>query len=386
MNVAPADTAVLQTDALAVAPDLDGGTARAAASQPHFRVRYWPFLDGVRGLSVLLVIAVHIGMPFVPSGFFGLDMFFSLSGFLITLLLVEEWRQTGTISLRDFYLRRALRLLPALVSVVVVTVAWTAVAAPQMFADAARTAATALLYVTNFAWAYNFIGQGPLTHTWSLAVEEQFYLVWPFLLIALLRTPWSHRVRVVAVLTTACAAIALRVTWAHATQFSMRSYVGIDTRADSLLFGCAAALIIAWNVLADRPLLRHIVRAGAVVAIVFIASMVATAQTLPTYIDFDIAAVGFAVAWILFSLFYAPIGILRIVLSWPPLVWLGRRSYGIYLWHVPFVLLPLPLRVPNWFAAILSIGVAAISYAVLERPFLRMKRRRSVVAQHEVAA
>ena len=348
-----------------------------------FGLRYWPFLDGIRGLSVLAVIAVHTKLSFAPSGYFGVDIFFVLSGFLITLLLVEEWKQYGTIRLRDFYIRRALRLVPALVSVVAITTVWTAVAKPEKLEPVIRCAVAALTYITNWAWSYNWIELTPLTHTWSLALEEQFYLIWPFVLLLLLRQKWTNLARVVAVFIAIAAAIALRTGMVLWLGLSMRAYVGIDTRADSLLFGCAAALLVTWGLVPRRLVIEHVVRVGSVVAVVFLVYMIGTRHAAEPYVLYGIASVAVAVAWILFSFFYVPVRTMQLALSFPPLVWLGKRSYGIYLWHFPFVVLPLPLRVPPIFAAALSIGAAAISFAVIERPFLRMKRQRTVLAPHD---
>ena len=224
-------------------------TADPGALPGDGRFGYRPALDGLRGLAVLAVISFHAWHGLVPGGWLGVDVFFVLSGFLITWLLVQERLRTGGLALTRFYARRALRLLPALAVALpmAVLVAW-------MF-DPARLGATlsealsSLFYVSNWtaaARADNGLTTGLLTPTWSLSIEEQFYLVWPFLLAALL---WAggRRAALYATLVVA-GAIAI-----HRTTVTTLGHVslGTDTRADALLIGSALAL--AWSLGLVRP-------------------------------------------------------------------------------------------------------------------------------------
>jgi peptidoglycan/LPS O-acetylase OafA/YrhL len=143
-------------------PDADG-----------FRLGYRPALDGLRGVAALLVMSFHFQIPGWSGGFLGVDVFFVLSGFLITSLLLEEWQRSGTVCLRRFFLRRALRLFPALVLVLLVTAPFVSYRWPLV----------ALGYVANWALAFKFVTFGPISHVWSLSVEEQFYLIWPIVFL-----------------------------------------------------------------------------------------------------------------------------------------------------------------------------------------------------------
>jgi len=158
-----------------------------ASSQP-FRLGYRPALDGIRGAAVLAVMLFHFGAPFDQGGFLGVDAFFVLSGFLITALLIEEWSRTGGIAFRRFYTRRALRLLPALFAMLLLVTVVVALIAPRDVQEATwRGTVVTLLYAANWQKVFSSQSVGLLGHTWSLSIEEQFYVLWPPLLLLLLR-------------------------------------------------------------------------------------------------------------------------------------------------------------------------------------------------------
>ncbi|HLY66186.1 MAG TPA: acyltransferase, partial [Chloroflexota bacterium] len=166
---------------------------RDPSPQP-FHLGYRPALDGIRGAAVLAVMLFHFGAPFDQGGFLGVDAFFVLSGFLITSLLVEEWARNAGISFRGFYLRRALRLLPALLVMLLGAGAVAAtIAPPEMREGTWRGIAVTLLYVANWQKVFSDQSVGVLGHTWSLSIEEQFYILWPPLLCLLLRRRLSLR-------------------------------------------------------------------------------------------------------------------------------------------------------------------------------------------------
>ncbi|HMA47716.1 MAG TPA: acyltransferase, partial [Frankiaceae bacterium] len=224
-------------------------------------------LDGVRGLAVLAVLFFHAGMPWARGGFLGVDTFFVLSGYLITVLLLRESRETGGVSLRRFWARRARRLLPALLLVLAALVAYAttlpAEARPRLRGDALAT----LGYVAN----WRFVAQAedyfthtgppsPLRHTWSLGVEEQFYLLWPLLfLVALrLRRPRAAVVGLASLGTVASAVAMARMADGGASV--ARLYYGTDTRISSLLVGCLLAAVLG-RFPGERPLRRASARA-----------------------------------------------------------------------------------------------------------------------------
>ena len=292
---------------------------------------YRPALDGLRGVAVLLVIASHAGLPgFGFAGQVGVTMFFVLSGFLITALLLEEHEREGRISLPAFYWRRALRLLPALIIVIVcvgiVSRDW---AAPLW----------TMSYVGNWA---RVVGAdlGPLNHTWSLAIEEQFYILWPVALIAL--QPGVRTLLVAAGLSAF-----LRI----AIGDEARVFLGTDTRADALLIGCALAMspwrrVQGWTAV------------GAMGGLVVLG-------LIPSYTWLTLAAPLTAVL-ILYGLHGSRL------LSLRPLRWTGRVSYGLYLWHFPLLLV-----LPWWLAIPATFAVATASFYGVEHWFLQLKRPRS---------
>ena len=219
------------------------------APPPVFRLGYRPALDGLRAVAILLVIAYHDGL--LEGGFVGVDVFFALSGFLITSLLVEEWRERGTIQLGRFYARRALRLAPALSVFVFTVYAATHWLVPSMAgALEGRWALAALLYLTNILTAYG--GEYPLglvSICWSLAMEEQFYLLWPLLLRTALRARLSWRVLalLLGALVFACNVLRLGLARRGGEEAWLRIYFGPDTRADAILVGCLLAVLVAWR-------------------------------------------------------------------------------------------------------------------------------------------
>lgn len=300
------------------------GTVAAAAS---FGLTYRPDLDGLRAVAVALVILDHADWPIgVASGFSGVTAFFVLSGYLITSLLVAEQRSTGRIDLPAFYLRRALRLLPALGCVIAFVVVAGMAGVYEHWAEGVLAT---LAYVGNWAQGAG-ISTGPMAHTWSLAVEEHFYVLWPLALIVL-----SRRALAVAIV----ALIAGGFLWRFAAPYPW-SFYATPPHVPALLVGCAAAL---WG----RPLP---VWTGAPAIAVLVSTAVIA---VPLSGEAAIAAATV------------------IVLSRPntlvPLAAIGRRAYGLYLWDLPLAILLGPASVP------VTIVAAELSYRLVERPALRLK-------------
>jgi peptidoglycan/LPS O-acetylase OafA/YrhL len=346
-----------------------------------------PGLDGLRALAVLAVIAFHEQLTAFPGGFLGVDVFFVLSGYLITDLLVAQWNRHGGLRLGSFWARRARRLLPALATMLVVVTAATAVIEPGQLAALRPTLLAAVTYSSNWWQALHhqsyftlFGPPPPLQHLWSLAIEEQFYLIWPLLLIAMLRLCQSSRLRAgVAWLGAALSALATVLIYLPGADPS-RVYYGTDTHSSALLIGSALAL--SWPLRRLRALTPDRAR---VVDGLGLAGLALLGWAMGHYRGGDralypagllIAALG-AGAVVLAA---ASPGLVGWVLGLPPLRWLGVRSYGIYLWHWPVIALttaalaqsqarPGPLI---WAAeAALAVGLAAASWRWIEAPIIQ---------------
>jgi peptidoglycan/LPS O-acetylase OafA/YrhL len=318
-----------------------------------------PELDGLRALAVLPVIAFHFSyLKWVDGGYLGVDLFFVLSGFLITSLLLAEERRTGTVSLRDFYARRALRILPPLAACALLALAFVPSTTP-------RGALAAFFFAANMVDSRIL---GGLLHTWSIAVEEHFYFAWPLLFLAL----GARRGRFLA--WTILVVLAVRIV---VLSLKMDVYTPTYTRADSLAIGCYAALLLA-----HRPPVF-----GAWVAPAALAAIAACFLLVP-WMNFAMLSFGFT----LFALACA-VAILALlttrgwanrVLSSPPMQYVGRRSYGLYLYHMPVFLALERFRVdeePASMALVTVLRVAAtfavaeISYRTIEAWAARLKPR-----------
>jgi peptidoglycan/LPS O-acetylase OafA/YrhL len=357
--------------------------AHHAAPSPEtpqaFRLGQRPALDGMRAFAVLVVMAHHAHIPYFKGGNIGVDIFFVLSGFLITSLLLDEWNRTSDLSYRKFYARRALRLLPALVILLIVVESYALlILRGPRFWEIQKAIAAVLLYVSNWVSILNPGGLGPLSHAWSLSIEEQFYLFWPPVLHFLLRSGLRFR-RIVIVIVGLAVIVALHrsLMWTGPTS-EWRIYNGLDTRIDEILAGCALAAALAAGWLSARPL-RLLVRYTYLPAIGFMVFLVVKSLSPGTMYRVGWPAVELALVVILYRLVGWEQSFLHRVLELPPLVWIGRLSYGLYLWHFPVF-----EKIGGWKASgrvVIPISFAVtflvtiLSYYFVERPFLRLKSR-----------
>jgi peptidoglycan/LPS O-acetylase OafA/YrhL len=365
--------------------------------------RYVPALDGMRGLAVMAVLLYHAGVRWLPGGLLGVDAFFVLSGFLITGLLLDERRTSGRIALGSFWSRRAKRLLPALfvlLLLVSVQVARTGTAAQQ--ARYSGDAISALGYVANWRFAFSHQGYfnadapSPLLHLWSLGVEEQFYLLWPIIVVLLMRR--ALRARRLAVVSIIGALISAGWMALGASVFHIgadRLYYGTDTRAAALLIG--AALAAAHSLPRPAPASRFrlttraLISLGGAVGFAAMITVWATTDGQSRWLyrgGFLLFAI--AVAAVLAAVTAQPQAGLARLLSVRPLVALGRISYGAYLFHWPLFLLLDHKRTAMSGANLLlarlaaTITIATVSYLLLEQPIrqgrLRLPRPRLTLA------
>lgn len=355
----------------------------APASSFNFSLGYRPELDGVRGISILLVLGLHFTPALLPGGYFGVDIFFVLSGFLITSLLLEEWSHHHSISLKHFYVRRALRLGPALLAYLLLLGAYAFVFlkkenAREIYLGIALT----LSYVSNWVIALKpDFPAGILAITWSLAVEEQFYLVWP-LILSLLLSFKSRRHWILIALVLGIISIALNRTLLWEAGASVRRlYYATDTHADGLLMGCLVGCLVSWNLLPKSRWLEVFMKCVALASVLFIVFLVLTTKhdnPLLYVGGLSFAALGIAVS--LLTLVSWPAGLAAAVLRFKPLTWVGRISYGLYLWHWPVRGLVFGKAAQaSWkqivVAVVLSFAITSFSFYLIERPFLRWKKR-----------
>lgn len=363
-----------------------------------FTLGHRPVLDGIRALAVLLVLIHHVefiqtGIPTIlRGGFLGVDLFFVLSGFLITSLLVEEFERLGAISLPRFYLRRALRLLPAVTTVLTFSVVAGAIVGFSAIGLTPLRFASIVGYFTNWVRAAESPHLWILAHFWSLAIEEQFYLIWPVVLWGLLRRNFSHRSILVIVVLCVIASIAL-MSVLRANGFPLlRVYVGSDTRGHSLLIGCLLALALRWNrIPTDWLLNKRLMRlttAASLSALIFSASIFLVGDPFLYRGGFPLIAVCSAL--LILSLIFNDRDGLASAFCHPVSLWIGKRSYGLYVWHWPIYFLVgglgLERSIAIPFAVIGTFVVAALSYRFIESPFLRLKHRYSAVPQPAAAS
>jgi peptidoglycan/LPS O-acetylase OafA/YrhL len=358
-------------------------------SPVSFRLGYRPELDGVRAIAVMMVVAVHMMIPGLGGGYVALDVFFVLSGFLITALLLEEWGERGRIAVGRFYLRRALRILPgSMLMLLLVSVYAVFTLAPEAALDIRKGALYASLYIMNWAWAAGWTGLSVVTHTWSLSLEEQFYIVWPLLLVGILSLPGARKWKMWTVGALFLLSIAARIWMTMDIETFFRSKVLLISRSDGLFAGCLIAMLFCWKVIpTGQRVLVAVSRVGSIAGLSYLAYIVVRPLHDSVYTPHGITSFTLAAALILIALLCSPSGRVHRFLGSSPLRWVGRRSYGIYLWHFPMVGLPLgPLGLPPAAPTVadapelavrllLTLIVAGVSYRFVELPALRLRNR-----------
>ncbi len=346
------------------------------------RLPYVAALDGIRALSIAAVLVYHADARALPGGFVGVEVFFVLSGYLITSLLLAEWHGTGTIALRAFWSARARRLLPAAFATMVGSLAAALVLAPDDVTRLRRDAIFAAAYVANWQSIFadesyfESFGRPPLLrHFWSLAIEEQFYLLWPLLLgMGLARAP---RALAPAIGLLATASFTLGTVLFVAGHDPSRVYYGTDTRAAGLLWGALLAFVPAAAAGAARwPRCRwaDLGGAGAMGVLAWLAFTVSEPESL--WFRGGLLMADAATAFLVLAALRGPAT--SVILSAPVLRWLGTRSYSLYLWHWPVLMFTRPgADVPFDGAMLLalrlaiSLTLAELSYRAIEQPVRR---------------
>jgi peptidoglycan/LPS O-acetylase OafA/YrhL len=353
------------------------------------RYPYQPALDGIRALAVCAVLAFHGGVAAVPGGFLGVDAFFVLSGFLITSLILNERSLTGRVDLVAFWGRRVRRLLPALLVVLTTVVLMARWAMPAEELGVLRwDALAALAYVANWRMADRgndyFATTGapsPLQHTWSLGIEEQFYLLWPIVLVVLLMWMRLRRLSITVFCLVGATASTLFAAWLYRRDGLSRAYYGTETRAAALLIGCAlATLLVAWRPTGRshrHPVLGSLALAGT--ATTGLLWALAAGSNAWLY-QGGLTVAALAVAAVVGHAVVSPDSPTARFLAIPPLVWIGRISYGLYLWHWPLFGWLTADRTGLTGSSLLALRcastllIAVISYLVVEQPIRRARR------------
>jgi len=348
--------------------------------------RYIPGLDGIRALAVFVVIAYHLDFEWASGGFLGVGIFFVLSGYLITDLLIMEWVNTGKVNVRYFWIKRVRRLLPGQILVLIVVAVWLLLVNFSRLETLLGDLLASFFYVTNWWFIFNDVGYfanfgepSPLLHFWSLAIEEQFYLVWPILLLLGLRFVPNRKLLIGFILVgTLASALGMAYLYQPGLMDTSRVYFGTDTRAFALLIGATLAFCLPSKMFEGRA---------------------ANNQYLPISLDI-VGGISFAILfWLIWqtnqyeAFLYRGGMVLQCIASavvvaaavhpstWITRIlgcrmfqWLGVRSYGIYIWHYPVIVLFFPLSdgENSILHILIQIGItlliASISWRFIEQP------------------
>ena len=362
------------------------GAQTNGASTPA-RLGYIPALDGVRALAVAAVLVYHGDLGWFSGGFLGVDVFFVLSGYLITSVLLDAWRRNGGhLGLARFYVHRARRLLPALLVMITVTCAYVVVFLPDEASKLRGGVVASFGYVTNWYLIFHqqsyfsSLGRQPmLQHLWSLAIEEQFYLLWPLLLGLALKFWRPSRINLAITIFSAAAASALLMALLYrAGGDPSRVYYGTDTHSSGLLIGAGMAVLLPpWQLRG-----RIGKRAPIALDVIGLTGLLVLVWCFVNVNEFDSSlyrggylVFACVVALVVLVAVHPATTITSRLLGTSPMVWIGKRSYGIYLWHWPVFLVTRPgvdiplTGIPLFtFRVAITVGLAAASYRFVEVP------------------
>lgn len=346
--------------------------------------RYMTGIDGLRAIAVIGVIIYHLNYEWLPGGFLGVTIFFVLSGYLITDLLLEEWNKKGKIDFIDFWIRRFRRLLPALIFLMFILTIWILLFKQEAIGKLQADFLPSLLYVTNWWYIFKDISYfetfgmpSPFTHLWSLAVEEQFYIIWPILFFIIVKLFKKNSVRLLSILIIAMISAFLMAFIYVPGLDPSRVYYGTDTRAFSLLIGSMLAIIWPSQKLSKTlPSMSRIFLD--ITGLLGLALIVIMFYFSSQYDNFLYRG-GMVLLSIYTALLVAclahPASLLGKIFSIWPLRWIGTRSYAIYLWHYPIIILTTPnlysgevnMTLIFW-QMLATIVMAELSYVFIEKP------------------
>ena len=356
--------------------------------------KYLPSIDSLRALAVLAVIIYHVDVNYLPGGFLGVDLFFVLSGYLISSLIIKEFRKTGTVNLYNFYIRRARRLLPAVYFMITVGLVVMVLFNEVLLRKSHLDAIFGYIYSSNWWYIFHkldyfdsFGAQSPFKHLWSLAIEEQFYMIFPLLFLLVNRKKKSkdgtyklNKNFLYVVLGLILVSLIAHILLFDINNIS-RIYFGTDTRAFSLLVGVVGAILYPMERLHAKVTPQQNMLYS-VVSLVSIATLI-TVMIYTSEYNTLLYRGGFLLVAILGLIVIISSGkqhtLMSRLLSFKPVVFIGKISYSLYLWHFPVLVLTTPVSEignPNIFFVILRIvltfAVAIVSYVFVETPIRKL--------------
>ena len=349
--------------------------------------RYIPALDGLRAFAVLAVIAYHMHFSWASGGLLGVTIFFVLSGYLITSLLLIEFDNTGKIDLPQFWLRRIRRLVPAIIFVIVVTVVLCTIFNHVLLTKMRPDVIPSLFFFNNWWQIFHDVSYfealgapSPLAHFWSLAIEEQFYLIWPVVLFVCMKVGVKRTaMRNATLVLIALSALEMALLF-NPTADPSRVYYGTDTRAFSLLIGAWLAFVWPSHMLGAKKSVRlskqvrRVLDGVGIVAVVGLVLMITFTNGFDPFLYRGGLVLCSVLTAIAIAVMVHPASLLGRAAGAAPLVWLGKRSYGIYLWHYPLLLLmsPPPGSDQPWWMyplqLLVILALSAFSYRFVENP------------------
>lgn len=338
-----------------------------------------PGLDGLRALSVLIVVIAHMGFEHIVPGGFGVTVFFFISGFLITRLLLAESESKGKVKLGKFYMRRIVRLYPALLFMLYITSCFYIIF--KFGYPAPMEIAAGVGYFTNVFQVISRMGGElpfmPWTHLWSLAVEEHFYLGFP-ILVVLFRKNWRNLARVLVTVIIGAALWRSYIAFGTNLPAADYNYMMTDARIDSLAWGCLLSVILH----VSGSAVRYKSFIGLLPTLVGFAGLAASFLIRDDSFRYTLrfSVQGFSIFLLILNLYYwRALGFAFSILEWKPLAYIGTISYALYLWHVPVIDMMVRGFGDNFankaIAVALSFGLAVFSFNFVEKPFIRLRRQ-----------
>ncbi len=342
---------------------------------------YIPALDGIRAVAVLAVILYHLGYGWAQGGLLGVNVFFVLSGYLITDLLLGEYRKNGFVRLRTFWLRRARRLLPALFLMLFIILGWCAIFNNSQLPQVKNDLFPAIFYYSNWWFIFEHVSYfaqfgppTPLGHLWSLAIEEQFYLIWPLIIILIMKISGSKKVLGFVTTIGIAASVSEMAVLYQPYADPTRLYDGTDTRAFALLIGALLAIyrprdkkvVLSENVTGLANLIGGL-------AVVGLLAMFWQTNEYSQFLYRGGMLLSSLLTAVIIAIAVLPTTAIAKLLSTPVLKWIGQRSYGIYIWHYPIIVLTTPYNAPPDLArSVLQVAAsftcAGLSWKYLEQP------------------